>query len=142
MFPLKDNLRCQSFPWITLSLIVLNSCAYLWEVVQQANGNQINVMQFLMIPAFIINAFHSGDPILIKEALVSIFGAMFMHGSLMHLLGNMLFLFVFGKAVENRLGKAWFLGIYLLAGLAAAAAQIGSNPASLVPMLGASGAIA
>jgi len=142
MFPLKDNLRCLAFAWVTVSLIVLNCGAYLWEMVQLNSGNGSVVAHFLMVPALVMAAIHSGDPTLLKDAIVSVFGAMFMHGGLMHILGNMVFLFTFGKAVENRMGKATYLGFYLLAGIAAAAAQIGSSPDSMVPMLGASGAIA
>ena len=142
MFPLKDNLRCLAFAWVTVSLIVLNCGAYLWEMVQLGAGNSAALAKFLMVPGLVMAAIHGGDPTALKDAIVSVFGAMFMHGGLMHLIGNMVFLFTFGKAVENRLGKGWFLGFYLLSGIAAAAAQIGSNPASMTPMLGASGAIA
>lgn len=142
MFPLKDNLRCSTFAWMTVILIALNCGAFIWETIQLTSGSSASVMQFLMVPANIMQAFSSGDPLLLKAAVVSIFGAMFMHGGFMHLAGNMIFLFTFGKAVEARLGKWTYLGFYLLSGLAAAAAQIASDPGSTVPMLGASGAIA
>lgn len=78
-----------------------------------------------------------GPPVLWLTALT----AMFMHGGLMHLLGNLLYLWIFGDNVENRFGHRVFLAFYLVSGLAATAAQVALDPASMVPTLGASGAI-
>ncbi|MBX3152020.1 rhomboid family intramembrane serine protease [Candidatus Obscuribacterales bacterium] len=142
MFPLKDNLRCLTFPLVTVLLIAANCAAFIWETIQLSGGAGDSMLKWMLVPSTILNAFGSGDPYQIKWAVVAIFSHMFLHGGLMHLAGNMIFLFTFGKAVEARLGRLKFLGFYLLGGLAAAAAQIASDPTTSVPMLGASGAIA
>src|SRR5205823_5347949 len=97
---------------------------------------------YTMVPAKVMHAFASADPHLIGVAILSVFTAMFLHGGWMHLIGNMVYLFAFGRGMEARLGRAGYVFFYLLAGVAAAALQIWSDPASPVPTLGASGAIA
>lgn len=84
----------------------------------------------------------SGDPTRIVEATLTIFTAMFLHGGWFHVIGNLLYLRVFGEVVEDRLGHAGFAAIYLLAGVGGAAAQAWVDPSSEVPIVGASGAIA
>jgi len=74
--------------------------------------------------------------------LVSVFTSMFVHGGLLHLIGNMLFLWIFGDNIEDRLGHGRFIAFYVMCGIAAALAQVALNPNSLIPMVGASGAIA
>lgn len=144
MFPLKDNLRCATFPLVTLSLIVLNCLVFVVELIQM-NAGQMAFMQFVyeyaLVPSNLINAFSSGDPAAIGWTTFTVFAAMFMHGSIMHLLGNMMFLFVFGRAMEARMGRVGFLAFYLITGIAASLIHIASDPTSVVPMLGASGAI-
>jgi membrane associated rhomboid family serine protease len=145
MFPLKDNLKCLLFPWATFAIIMLNCLAYVVELSALSTGSPDHfVATYLMVPHKVIDAFASGNPSAIAAAVGTIFSSMFLHdpSGIAHLLGNMLYLFVFGRAVEARLGRAKFIGFYLLSGVAAAAAQIASDPASMVPTLGASGAIA
>lgn len=143
MIPLMDNLRCRLFPLATLLIIALNCIAFVWESMAIANGNGDQFMaMYCMIPAKVMHAFASGDPSLIGMAVVSIFTAMFLHGGIMHIVGNMLFLFVFGRAMEARLGHGKFVAFYIVSGLAATALQVFSDPMSTIPNLGASGAIA
>ncbi len=142
MFPLKDNLRCLTFPLVTVLLIAANCGAFILETIQLSSGSFDGLLKWMLVPTNVLGSFQSGDPYLIKWAVISLFSHMFLHGGLMHLAGNMIFLFTFGKAVEARLGKVKFLSFYILGGLAAAAAQIGSDPTTATPMLGASGAIA
>lgn len=142
MFPLKDNLRCLTFPWVTVLLIAINCAAFIWETILLGSGGGDSLLKWMLVPSSILNAFGSGEPYLIKWAVISLFSHMFLHGGLMHLAGNMIFLFTFGKAVEARLGTLKYIGFYLLGGFAAAAAQIASDPTTSIPMLGASGAIA
>ena len=131
MFPVgDDNSQRRSFPYVTTTLIALNVLVFLLELSQGE--------QFIVDWAFIPARF-SQEP---GADAVTLFSAMFMHGGWMHLIGNMLFLWVFGDNVEDRIGHGRFLVFYLLAGLAATFAQYTFNPASGIPNVGASGAIA
>ena len=131
MFPVgDDNSQRRSFPTVTLALIGLNVLVFLAEL---AGGDQ-----FITNWAFIPSRF-SGQP---GANAVTIFSAMFMHGGWLHLLGNMLFLWIFGDNVEDRFGHLKFLIFYLLAGIAATFSQYALSPESGIPNVGASGAIA
>ncbi|HEY9715469.1 MAG TPA: rhomboid family intramembrane serine protease [Chroococcales cyanobacterium] len=143
MFPFKDNLRCKLFPLATVAIIVLNCLAFVVETIALQNSHDNSFLtHYTLVPASFVHAFVSANHALMGWAIVTIFTSMFLHGGLMHIVGNMVFLFVFGPAVENRLGRARFVYFYLAAGIAAALAQVASGPASQVPTLGASGAIA
>jgi len=129
MIPLEDDSRRPSrFPIITISIIFLNALAFLLEL---ANGNAF-VIQWSLTPAQVVGGHH----------LVTIFTAMFMHGSWSHIVGNMVFLWAFGPEIEDAMSPARFLVFYLAGGVAAMLAQIATDPGSTVPILGASGAIA
>jgi membrane associated rhomboid family serine protease len=131
MFPVgDDNSQRRTFPYVTTTLIVLNVLVFLLEL---ARGQPF-IEQWAFIPAQF-----SDQP---GAEAVTIFSAMFMHGGWMHLIGNMLFLWIFGDNVEDRIGHGKFLIFYLLAGLAATFAQYTYNPESGIPNVGASGAIA
>lgn len=143
MIPLKDNLRCSTFPLVTLVIILLNCFAFFIELMVQGSGSADSFFgTYTMVPAKVVHAFASADPHLMLPAVLSIFTAMFLHGGWMHIIGNMCFLQCFGRGMEARLGRLNFAVFYLLSGLAAALAQIASDPSSTVPTLGASGAIA
>jgi membrane associated rhomboid family serine protease len=143
MIPLYDNLRCKLFPFATAMIILLNCIAFVVESMAIASGHGDQFLAtYCMIPAKIVTAFTSGDPSLMGPAVISIFTAMFLHGGIMHIVGNMLFFFVFGRAMEARLGHFKFTAFYIISGLAATALQLWSDPMSTVPNLGASGAIA
>ena len=131
MFPVgDDNSQRRNFPVVTPALIGINVLVFLAEL---AGGDQ-----FIANWAFIPSRF-SEEP---GANAVTIFSAMFMHGGWMHLFGNMLFLWIFGDNVEDRLGPIKFLIFYLLAGIAATFAQYVYSPESGIPNVGASGAIA
>ena len=146
MFPLRDNIPTEHFPVVTVALILANVVVYfflqegLWEL--PSSGGDWPVATYAAIPCEITDSSPCrtapGGP----SALVTVFTAMFMHGSLLHLGGNMLFLWIFGNNVEDRMGPLLFLVFYLLAGLAAMAAQTLVDTGSQVPTLGASGAVA
>ena len=138
--PINDNIRRQTF-WIsTLALIVANVWAFLFELAQ---GPEINRLVFLygIIPARYTTP-RGLAMITPKGVFIPIFASMFLHGGWLHLLGNMLFLFVFGRSVEDRFGHLKFLLIYLLSGFCGALLHIFLNAGSRVPSIGASGAIA
>jgi membrane associated rhomboid family serine protease len=129
LIPLGDaSRRPTSFPIITTSIVVVNVLVFLLELM----GGDAFVAQWSVIPADIIAGKH----------WVTLFTAMFMHGSWSHIIGNMLFLWAFGPEVEDLLKRGRYLFFYLLGGLVASLAQVVAAPTSTVPNLGASGAIA
>lgn len=143
MFPLKDNLRCLNPATITLWLILANVLAFFWEVGMLVSGHGNDLFSnYLLVPHNFVTAFGSGDPSAIGWAICTIFTSMFLHGSFGHIFGNMAFLFVFGKGMENRIGKWNYLFFYLFCGVIATLTHTFSDTSSLAPTLGASGAIA
>jgi membrane associated rhomboid family serine protease len=134
MIPLYDTVRSRKFPLINLLLIVGNILAFLYE--QQLSSTQLESLIFTW--GFIPARFMSSP----STAWVTIFTAMFLHGSWLHLLGNMWFLYIFGDNIEARLGGMRYLIFYLLSGVAAVLMQTYLLPTSDQPMIGASGAIA
>ncbi|MCA9803112.1 MAG: rhomboid family intramembrane serine protease [Cyanobacteria bacterium HKST-UBA02] len=141
MFPLKDNLRCLTFPIVTVILVALNCVAFVLEANMINTSGPASLMNWTLVPSQFIDAFSTGDPAALAHAVKTMFAAMFLHGGVMHLVGNMVFLFVFGRAMEARLGRFHFLVFYLISGVVAALVHIASDPTSATPMLGASGAI-
>jgi membrane associated rhomboid family serine protease len=138
--PVNDNVRRQRFWVATLLLIVLNLWAFEFEL---SLGHHLNrlISNYAIIPGRYTTS-RGFQTLTVERGLVPILVSMFLHGSWPHLLGNMLFLFVFGRSVENRFGHAKFLLIYFLSGLGAAFLHIFVNAGSWVPSIGASGAIA
>jgi membrane associated rhomboid family serine protease len=153
VFPLKDNIPTLRFPIVTVTLIALNVIAYFfWQKGGITLGSPsshdylCNLYDYAEVPYEVT---HPGDQIGVQGCTapdaptwLTLFTAMFMHGGLLHLGGNMLFLWIFGNNVEDSMGPFKFLVFYLLSGLAATALQVGVGPDSVVPNLGASGAIA
>ena len=166
MFPLRDNIPTDHFPVVTAVLIALNFIAYFFlqpKTGIDLNGaglNQQDLMHYGFIPYEITHPGHhcelvggggiacegqvgvSGQAGPQPPTVLTIFTSMFMHGGLLHLGGNMLFLWIFGNNVEDSMGRVKFLIFYLLAGLAATGLQLVFGPDSVTPNLGASGAIA
>jgi membrane associated rhomboid family serine protease len=136
MIPIGDVNPRRSTPYVTYILIVINVVVFLWE---------ISLSQFELLRVFrqyaVVPALYSRDPSS-QEALLDALRSMFMHGGWLHLGSNMLYLWVFGDNVEDRLGSFVYALVYLASGYAAVIAQVMVNPNSLVPMVGASGAIA
>ncbi|MEZ4223040.1 MAG: rhomboid family intramembrane serine protease [Polyangiaceae bacterium] len=134
MIPIRDENPSSTRPVVTMALIVANVVAFLLELLALGPVGPGLIQSFGVVPARLLS-----DPV--GESW-TVFTSMFMHGGWEHLGGNMLFLYIFGDNVEDALGHKRFLGFYLLSGLAAAAAQVFVSPDSMVPMVGASGAIA
>jgi membrane associated rhomboid family serine protease len=129
MIPLGDaERRPLHFPIVTLLLIVANAVVFFMEL----GADDATILSWCLIPAHVA---HGQD-------LGTIFSSMFMHGGWEHIIGNMLFLWVFGPEIEDVMGPLNYLMFYLAGGLAATAAQVFMDPTSTVPNLGASGAIA
>jgi membrane associated rhomboid family serine protease len=139
MIPLRDTIRTRTVPFVTRLLVVANVAVFVLEVLQGENLDA-----FLETFAFIPLRFFHPELVgwTLGDAAVTIFTAMFLHGGLAHLLGNMLFLWIFGDNVEDALGHFRFLVFYLAAGLCATLLQAFLSPSSAIPNLGASGAIA
>lgn len=141
MIPLKDNIPSRTFPFVTIGIIILNVLVYLYQASLRYHGQEIFVHQMGAIPFEIAHIIdidpHSAVPI-----PLTILTYMFMHGGLLHLLGNMLYLWIFGDNVEDSLGHIRFVLFYLFCGIMAAIIHILSDVNSLIPMVGASGAIA
>lgn len=134
MIPLKDNIPSRRFPIITVLIIIANTAAWLYEV---SLGPYMDHLIFALgvTPAELFHYSLGGQLFLLTSA-------MFLHGGWMHFLGNMLYLWIFGDNVEDRLGKLRFLVFYLLTGYIATLAHVFSDPTSTAPLIGASGAIA
>jgi membrane associated rhomboid family serine protease len=129
MIPLRDASRAPvRFPVVTVGLIVVNVLAFLWEV----GSDDAAIIRWAVVPTELLRG----------QGWITPFTAMFLHGGLMHIVSNMVFLAVFAPMVEDAMGRGTFFVFYVLGGLAAMAAQIAMDPASTVPQLGASGAIA
>ena len=128
MIPLRDVIPSRTTPGVTITLIVLNVLIYLFGLMLTDQGREAFIYTFGLVPAFF--------------SVSNVFTSMFVHGGLAHLVGNLLFLWIFGDNVEDRLGHGRFVMFYLLCGFAAAVSQAVLSPNSLIPMVGASGAIA
>ena len=140
MIPLKDDNPTQSFPAVTLLLIAANLAVFVWELLLPAAQRQEAIVRMAVIP-FEITQRPFGLDRLLHNGL-TLMTAMFLHGGLLHLGGNMLYLWIFGNNIEDATGHGRFLIFYLLCGIAASFAQVAAHPASKLPMVGASGAIA
>jgi membrane associated rhomboid family serine protease len=145
MIPLKDDIPSRSVPIVTLVLIALNVAAYVYQLslafAVDAGGRaaaEAFVFEFGATPCRLTGTCDRGD---FPSPYVTVFTSMFLHGSPLHVAGNMLYLWIFGDNVEDALGHGRFLLFYLLSGVAAAAAQTITGPTSTIPMIGASGAV-
>jgi len=164
VFPLRDNIPTDRFPVVTVALIAINALMYLFFQEAVSSGflnspDEANVVEYGAIPYEITHPGREceitgqqiaceGQPDVRGTAdpqaptWLTAFTAMFMHGSLLHIAGNMLFLWIFGNNVEDAMGRVRFVLFYLLGGLAALGAQVLVAPDAAVPTVGASGAVA
>jgi membrane associated rhomboid family serine protease len=136
MLPLTDLNPTRRFPILTYTLIVINVLVFLWESSMSSAALEAAISQLSVVPANL-----SADPFSL-EALLDSLRSMFFHGGWAHLLGNMLYLYLFGDNVEDVLGRIMYLVLYLASGFAAIIAQVAIDPTSPIPLVGASGAIA
>jgi len=134
MIPLRDTIPSATVPVVTRALITANVVTFLYQSGLGRTAGEAFVRTWGLVPRH-VHADH-------LATLTPFFTSMFLHGGWMHLIGNMLYLNIFGDNVEDRLGHVRFLALYLVGGLIAGIAQIAFDPHSSVPMVGASGAIA
>ncbi|HJM50314.1 MAG TPA: rhomboid family intramembrane serine protease [Alphaproteobacteria bacterium] len=139
MIPLHDDNPTEIRPYVTWALIAICVLVFLW---QQTPGNGGVVLSLGFIPAVLLGKAELSPELVMVPAALTPVTSMFLHGGWMHLIGNMLYLWIFGNNVEDAMGHGRFIAFYAVCGLAAAAAQAALDPASRIPMIGASGAIA
>ena len=143
MIPLRDSNPTSRTPIVTIGLIAACSVVFALELAVSAGGPDA-LDEFIRtwgaVPASISAALEAGD--YASRAMLGIVTGTFLHGGWLHLLGNMLFLWIFGNNIEDRLGRVAFLLFYLAGGVVAGLAQVWIDPASTVPLVGASGSIA
>jgi membrane associated rhomboid family serine protease len=128
MFPISDVIPSRTTPVVTVSLMVLNGIVFLYELQLTRPELQLFAQAFGVVPGYF--------------SWPTLFTSMFLHEGWLHLLGNMLYLWIFGDNVEDRLGHVGYLLFYLACGSAAALGQVAVSAGSMIPMIGASGAIA
>ncbi len=138
MIPIKDNIPTDRFPLVTFCLILANVVVYVLAVAH--GGSLFSGPVANELVKYGVSPYQITHPT--GRTWETVFTAMFMHASLVHIAGNMLFLWIFGNNVEDSMGRARFLAFYVVGGLAALALQVAVEPNSIAPTVGASGAIA
>ncbi|MDK2373073.1 MAG: rhomboid family intramembrane serine protease [Candidatus Korarchaeota archaeon] len=133
MFPFKDENPSPITPWVTYGLILFNALVFLWEIAGGPVRFELLIYEYGFIPRFFLE-----DP---SSNAYRLFTSMFMHGGWLHLLGNMLYLYIFGDNVEAAFGHFKYIIFYLISGVAASFLHMAVFPLSEIPSVGASGAI-
>ena len=128
MIPLRDVIPSRTTPYVTVTIIILNALAWLFEISMPRENLSVFLQVWGVVPAAFIP--------------VTLVSSMFLHGSWSHFIGNMWYLWIFGDNVEDRVGHGRFIAFYLLCGIGAALAHVAAQSTSLLPTIGASGAIA
>jgi membrane associated rhomboid family serine protease len=134
MIPIRDEIPTRRVPLINYALIALNILVYLFQSMLGSQETAL-VYEFALIPYQVTTRLSLGD-------ITDIFTSMFMHAGLAHIGGNMLYLWIFGDNIEDRMGRGRYLMFYLIGGIVASLTHILTNPTSQIPTVGASGAIA
>jgi membrane associated rhomboid family serine protease len=142
VIPLHDDNPTSTRPYVTIGILISCVLVYVWQHLLLSNvGAQQAAYAFGLVPAVLTGREMLPPEMQIIPAWASIVTSMFMHGGFWHLAGNMLYLWIFGNNIEDSMGHLRFLLFYLLCGVAAVFAQVLPNPGSVIPMVGASGAI-
>jgi membrane associated rhomboid family serine protease len=141
VIPLRDDNPTRIRPVVTIAIIVLCVLAFIWQITLPGNAGQIAVYSLGLIPAVLFGVSELPAEIEIVPAPLTVVTSMFMHGGILHLGGNMLYLWIFGDNIEDRMGHGRFVLFYLLCGIAAALSQALPDMSSTTPMIGASGAV-
>lgn len=140
MIPIKDNIKSRHFPIVNITLIILNIGVFIYELSLSQGQLTGLILTYGVVPRRLLGMV--GGQIAFVPAVVPLFTSMFLHGGWFHLLGNLLYLWIFGDNVEDRLGRGRYIIVYLASGLVGALVQVWANPAAIEPVIGASGAIA
>jgi membrane associated rhomboid family serine protease len=145
MIPIRDDQPRFSTPYLNYFIIGLNVIAFLFELsIGSNNPRALNAFidEFGVVPSYFTHALEGGAHASLPAGVLSILTSMFLHGSWLHIIGNMWALYIFGDNIEDRLGHGTYLAFYLICGFAASFTHILLNLGSNVPSVGASGAIA
>ena len=141
MIPLRDDTPTVIKPVVTISIIAACTLAFLWQISHGDRGQQLIAYALGLVPAVLLAGKQLPPQLALVPPAATVVTSMFLHGSWMHLIGNMLYLWIFGNNVEEAMGHVRFIVFYLLCGVAAAMAQSLPDPESTIPMIGASGAL-
>lgn len=141
MIPISDNNPTHHFPIITLAIITLSVAVFLWQLSLGPTGQQAVALSLGTVPSVLFGSKQLPPELQILPAEATLITSMFLHGGWMHLIGNMLYLWIFGNNIEDAMGHKRFVLFYLLSGVLAALAFALPNIDSTIPMIGASGAI-
>jgi membrane associated rhomboid family serine protease len=139
MIPLRDELPTRRRPYVTVGFIALNCLVFVWQITQPETVQQRIIYTFGATPLYLMR-----DVNLLPQFPghgLTLLTSMFLHGGLLHLAGNMLYLWIFGNNIEDAIGHGKFVLFYLLSGIAAVVAHMAFDVTSPIPMIGASGAI-
>lgn len=142
MLPIKDDLPTRRTPYLTIGLIIANVAVYAWQFMLSQRAELVFLYHWGVVPGWITGLGAMDIPPQWGPRMFTLLTYQFLHGGLFHLAGNMLYLWIFGNNIEDALGWWRFLAFYLAGGIIAAGMQIAGEPASVAPMVGASGAIA
>ena len=144
MIPLRDANPTRRTPLVTLGLVIACFVVFAWQLGLTASGGDASLEAFIarwgVVPADLTAAWSHGD--YLSRETATLVTSQFLHGSWLHLLGNLLYLWIFGNNVEDRFGRLGFLLFYLVGGALAGLSQVAFDPSSTIPTIGASGAIA
>jgi membrane associated rhomboid family serine protease len=139
LIPIRAEQPTRRKPVVTLSIIAANVAVLVYQTTLGQDGADAFVMNYGAIPEVIVSDFHALPSL--PQSWITLITSMFIHGGLLHLAGNMLYLWIFGNSIEDYLGRFRYLLFYLFCGVAAALTHTAVFPDSMVPMIGASGAI-
>ena len=141
MIPLRDDNPTSTLPVLTVTLIAANVLIFFYQVSLGPEAGQLLVYQFGAVPAAILGTKHLPPALAMIPPAFGVFTSMFLHGGWLHLIGNMLYLWIFGNNIEDAMGHVRYLIFYLVCGVVASLSHILSDVQSLIPSIGASGAI-
>lgn len=142
MIPIRDNIAVKHWPAVVLGLIAVNAVVFLYQISLPPRGAEAMIVEWAMIPRRIFDPSWAAQQGLSQGTYLTLVTNTFMHGGWLHILFNMWTLYIFGCALEDRLGPVRFLAFYLLCGIAASWTHAAFNAQSAIPALGASGAVA
>jgi membrane associated rhomboid family serine protease len=141
VIPIRDHIATSRVPFVTYAIIAICVLAFLWQLSLGPARGQQAVFALGAIPAVIFGHARLPSEVVMVPALATVFTSMFLHGGWMHLIGNMLYMWIFANNVEDSMGHLRFVVFYLICGVVAVLAQSLPDTQSQVPMIGASGAI-
>ncbi len=142
LLPLRDDIPTRRTPYLTLGLVGLNLAVFIYQIVLSPPRAEALFFNLGLVPAWLTGLAPQAPPPEFVPRPLTLVTSMFLHADLFHVGGNMLYLWIFGNNIEDALGPARFLVFYLLGGILAGLTQLAAAPASVIPVIGASGGVA